>query len=52
MSRLSCTMAVLNAEDFVIALCVFQCTSLMWVASLYVPVIVVVDRPEVECGRP
>ena len=25
---------------------------LMWVASLYVPVVVVVDRPEVECGRP
>ena len=48
MSRSSCTMAVLIAEVFVIAPSVFQCTSLMWVAALCVP-FVVVDRSEVEC---
>ena len=47
-SRSSCTMAALIAEIFVIALCTFQCTSLMWVAALGVP-FVVVDRSEVEC---
>ena len=47
MSRSSCTMAVLIAEVFVIAPCVFQCTSLIRVSNLRVP-IGVVDCPEVE----
>ena len=47
MSMSSCTMAVLSAEDFVIAPCAFQCTSWMWVAALCVPY-VVVDRHDVE----
>ena len=46
-SRSSCTMAVLIAEVFLIAPCAFQCTSLMWLAALCVP-FVVVNRPEVE----
>ena len=40
-------MAVLIAEVFVIAPCAFQCTSLIWVSDLRVP-IGVVDFPEVE----
>ena len=48
MSRSSCTMAVLIAEVFVIVSCAFQCTSLMWVAALCDPFVVVDRRPEVE----
>ena len=44
-------MAVLISEDFVIAPCSFQCISLMWVAALCVP-FVVVDRHEVEGEGP
>ena len=47
MSRSSCTIDALITEVFVIAPCKFKCTSLMWVAALCVP-FVVVDRPEVE----
>ena len=41
-------MAVLIAEVFVIVSCAFQCTSLMWVAALCDPFVVVDRRPEVE----
>ena len=48
MSMSYCMMAVMIAEVFVIAPCAFQCTSLMCIAALCVP-FVVVYRPEVEC---
>ena len=40
-------MAVVIAEIFVIAPCALQFTSLMWIAALFVP-FVVVDRREAE----
>ena len=47
----SCTMAVLIVEVVVIAPCAFQCTSLIWLSDLCVP-IGVVDCLEVKHGSP
>ena len=47
MSRSSGTIAVLIEEVFVIALCAFQCTSLIWGSDLCVQ-FGDVDRPELE----